>query len=192
MRHYCLLLLLSAIFSLTACTEEDFTPFTYSSEATIYSQSGEQTRLRELLLVIKPYLLIEGEKKYIVTDSLYNVAISINLKPWGQFFSLPKDPELYSSEPLNSYQVTAAQVKYGVLAPYRSDNDTLTTAGEYAQLLNNFILLEPGFYFCEVESFDIKDVNGNRKTVRTSILETVEIQANSRSAFIGEFEVLVN
>jgi hypothetical protein len=116
----------------------------------------------------------------------------VNENDWGKFNSAKTDTALYQSTVINTFKVTDDIVKYPVIAPFQTAKDTITTAGEYSDLLNSYFTLEPGFYICSIESFEFKDENGIMKKVETTIIEPVEIKENLRSAFIGEFEILIN
>lgn len=183
-------LLFLALLGFTSCEKDNADAYSYNSSSTIYS-SENSTRFRELLLVLKPYVLVDGQKKYIVTEAVYNVKLSVNGKAWGSFDSYNVNTALFINSSQGDYLVTDTAVRYAVIAPYQSLKDTLTTAGEYAQLLNNIFTLEPGFYFCKVESFEVRDLSGVNRKFETPVLQAVEIKENSRSAFLGEFEVLI-
>jgi len=179
------------VFILLGCNREDYSPYSYSNEATIYSETNN-TMFRELLVILKPYIEFNDQKKYIITDIISNVVIKINDKDWGKFNSLNVDTSLFIYEIYNDYYATDDIIKYSVIAPYQTSKDTLTTAGEYSDLLNNFFTLEPGFYICEIESFEIKLINGNKQMIKPFIVIPIEIKQNTRSSFIGEFDILVN
>lgn len=186
--RFLLLLLLPFVI---ACTKDDNEALNYNSSSTIYSDENTTT-FREILLVLKPYLLVDGHKKYLVAEEISNVSLTINDKFWGSFDSYTINTSLYgNTSQSGNYVVSDSMVRYPVIAPYQSLKDTLTTAGEYAQLLNNLFTLEPGFYFCRLTSFEIKDVNGETHSFETNIMQAIEIKENSRSAFLGEFEVLI-
>ena len=176
---------------LLGCNREDYSPYSYSNEATIYSETNK-TMFRELLVILRPYIEYNSQKKYIVIDSISNVVIKINDKEWGKFNSLIVDTSLFNYEIFNDYYVTNDIIKYSVIAPYQTAKDTLTTAGEYSDLLNNFFTLEPGFYICEIKSFEIKLINGDKQIIKPFIVIPIEIKENTRSSFIGEFDIQVN
>lgn len=184
------LLLLSGIMILLSCSKEDYYPFPYSNESTIYSESDD-TRFREFLIILKPYIEVNNEKKYLVTDTILNVGININGKDWGKFSSFDIDTSLFIKETENKYKVTSDIIKYSVIAPYQTSKDILTMAGEYSDMLNNYLILEPGFYICEIKSFEIKLNDGSKRKIDTFIVELIEIKENSRSTFVGEFEILI-
>jgi hypothetical protein len=178
------------ILMLAACSKNDYSPYSYANEETIYS-TNDNTVLRELLVILKPYIEIDNQKKFLITDTLFNVTIRINDNLWGTFNSMQVDTSIFDKEIINNQQYSTDAAKYSIIAQYQDSKDTLTTAGEYADLLNNYFTLEPGFYICEVESFEMKSTNGNIVKVKTNIIEAIEVKNDSRSTFIGEFEVLI-
>ena len=184
-------LALIIIFTLVSCETTDFTPYTYSYESTIYSESN-LIALKELIVILKPYLMVDNQKKYLVSDSITNVVININGVEWGKFTSLDIDTSLYNKEYVSDFVVTKDIVKYPVIAHYEPHEDTFTTAGEYSVLLNNRFTLEPGIYVCEIKSFEIKLASGDQQIIKTPIVEVIEIEENSRSTFVGEFDIQVN
>ena len=177
------------IFVITGC-EKQFSPYNYSEESTIFSQT-EETAFREMVLTLRPYVRHEGMKEYIVTDSLFNVKIEINNKEWGTFNSFQIDTALFESQVIQNYRITDS-VKYPVIAPFQTPKDSITTAGGYSDLLNGYVTLSPGVYICKIKSFDLRDLDGNVHTIKTTIMEPFEVKENTRSAFIGQFDVLIN
>ena len=173
------------------CSKQNYAPYSYSNEPTIYSDS-KTTQFRELIVIIEPYILIGSEKKFIVTDTIKNVKIKISDKLWGVYNSFGIDTTIFISERLANFYSTSAVTKYSIIAPYKSSSETLTTAGEYSDLLNNYLTLEPGAYICQIESFDIKQIDGTLKQVKPFIVVPVEVKENSKSALVGEFEVRIN
>jgi hypothetical protein len=176
---------------LTGCVQKDYSPYSYSSESTIYSESST-TPFREFVIIIDPYLLIGYVKKYIVCDTLKNVNIRISDKPWNILNSFAIDTSLFIKEKTFNLYLTNTIIKYSIIASYKTSADTLTTAGEYSDLLNNYLTLEPGNYICQIESFDIKQIDGSYKRIKPFIVVPVEIKENSRSSFVGEFDVQIN
>jgi hypothetical protein len=173
------------------CSKQDYSPYSYSNESTIYSDS-KTTPFRELVIIIDPYILIGNEKKFIVTDTIKNVTIKISDKLWGIYDSFGIDTSIFINEKLTNFYSTNTVTKYSIIAPYKTSSDTLTTAGEYSDLLNNYLTLEPGAYICQIESFDIKQLDGTLRKVKPFIVVPVEVKENSQSALVGEFEVQIN
>jgi hypothetical protein len=173
------------------CDKKSYSPYSYSNESTIYSDS-KTTQFRELVIIIDPYVLIGGIKKYIVTDTIKNVTIKISNKPWGVYNSFGIDTSVFVKEKLTNFYSTNTVTKYSIIAPFKTSSDTLKTAGEYSDLLNNYLTLEPGAYICQIESFDIKQIDGTIKKVKPFIVIPIEVKENSQSALVGEFEILIN
>ncbi len=176
---------------LIKCSKEDYSPYFYSNESTIFSDS-KTTKFREFVIIIVPYVLTGDEKKYIVTDTIKNVRIKVNNQLWGIYHSFAIDTSIFVKEKLINFYSTRTKTKYSIIAPYKTSLDTLKTAGAYSDLLNNYLAMEPGNYICQLESFDIKQIDGKKRTVKPFIVFPVEVRENSRSALAGEFEVQVN
>jgi len=186
-----LLIVVSLPLLFAMCKKQDYSPYSYSNESTIYSDS-KTTQFRELVLIIEPYILIGSEKKYIVTDTITNVRIKISDRLWGIYNSFGIDTSIFVKEKLTDFYSTGTVTKYSIIAPYQTSNDTLKTAGEYSDLLNNFLTLEPGAYICQIESFEIKQTDGVIRKIKPFIVVPVEVSENSQSALVGEFEVQIN
>jgi hypothetical protein len=178
------------LFLMIGCSE-DSTPYSYSSESTIYSDS-ETTQFKELVLILKPYILVGEEKQYIVTDTVKNVVIKVNDKSWGTFNSYDVDTSIFLKTLVTNFYTTSTTTKYSVVAEYTSNSGTLSTAGEYVELLNNYMNLKPGDYICEIESFEIKRNDGTVETIKPYIVTPIEVKENCQSTLVGEFEVQVN
>jgi len=186
MKNTLLILLLVGIF--TSCEKEDNSPYTYSSESTIYSDS-ETTMFKEILFIAKPYIVVNNQKKYIVAEYINNVSLKVNSAIWGTFQSLTVDTAQIDKEPIGNYFVSNNEMKYSVIASQQSEKDTLTTAGEYSDLINNFLTLKPGDYICQIDFFDIKLQNAQIKRVYPMITVPLVVKENVKSSFIGEFEI---
>ncbi len=184
-------ILLLAILVSACSKQDDDSPPTYSSESTIYS-STKQSVLRELMLMIKPYTIHENTKEYIVVPSVNNIKVLINGKEWGLFSSSELDVSQINKDVANDFNVKTTPVKYVVRAPYLSSTTILTTAGEYSDLLDRYISLQPGGYVCQIEYFELTDNNGNIHRIFPLIAEYFEVKENTVSAFIGEFEILID
>ena len=176
---------------LVSCSSLDEEPYPYSSENTIYSQSGQNV-LRELMFMLKPYLVHENEKKYIVVSSITNIKVLINGKEWGAFQSFEIDVSRINTETAGNFYVRSEPVKYVTKAPYLISTERLTTAGEYSELLGRYISLQPGGYIFQIEHIEIIDNNGKTHLVYPLIAEHFEVRENVVSAYIGEFEILID
>jgi hypothetical protein len=184
-----LLFVLLSVCMLFNCTkDESLNGYSYASESTIFS-SESTVQFREVLLVIRPFILSGDTKKFIVSDSLLNVKVKMNNTLWSTVNSLSLDTSAVENEIYGNFVVTELPLKYSIIAKFVPEKTTLTTAGEYSDLLRKYMNIEPGVYFCQVESFEIKLSDGSLKKVVPLISEMIEITDKTRSLYLGEFEV---
>ncbi len=184
-------LILSLLLITTACeVADDLDGYSYYSENTIL-YGNDNIQFREVLVSIRPYIQTGSERRYVLTDSLLNVSIRMNNTQWCRTTSLAVDTATINKYRLGDFMVTNLPVKYNVLGAYDPQKDTLTTAGEYSDLLKFHLNIEPGFYFCQVESFEIRMNDGTPYRVIPFISEMIEVTEDTRSLYLGEFDVLV-
>lgn len=192
-RQFLSIVVITVIFVavFTSCSEDDGLPYSYSSESTIYSSSNKRI-LRELMFILKPYMIHEGVKKYVVVSSIDNINILINGQAWGKSSSLAVDVSNINKEVLENFYVRSEPVKYVTKAPFVLSNEILDTAGDYSELLSNYLSLQPGGYICQIEYIEFTDNNGDIHRYYPLIAEYFEVKENTVSAYIGEFEILIN
>lgn len=178
------------IFSLCACEKDDSTPYTYSTESTIYAPS-EQTALREIVFMLKPYIRHRDEKKYIVSPYITNIHVLVNGRTWGNFESLKTDTASIGKERLGNFHVCTNPIKNIVTASYRISDETITTAGQYSDLLNGYLSLRAGEYICQIDYFELTDISRTVHRIYPLIAERFEVKENSVSVFVGEFDILI-
>jgi len=160
------------------------------SDPTIYSES-DKVLLSEVIFFMKPYMMDAGQKKYIATEMLKNIYLKINNQITQKADSYPLDIDhLDSKEMYGNYFVTNQLIHYPVAMNVSMIPEQLITAGQYADLLNDYLNLQPGAYICLIVSFDIATVSGEWKTVYTpSFSFPLEVKENMTSINLGEFEV---
>ena len=188
--HLNLVMTLVVMF-FASCSKSEESPYSYSSESTIYSTSNKRI-LRELMFILKPYMIHENTKKYIVVSSITNVKVLINGQEWGIFTSLSIDVSNINKVVADNFYVRTEPVKYVTKAPYVPSNEVLTTAGEYSELLSRYISLQPGGYICQIEYIELTDNNGDTHRAYPLIAEYFEVKENIVSAYLGEFEILID
>ncbi len=181
----------AATFILSSCSKDDLLTSSYN-DPTIYSSSNESL-FSEIIFFIKPYINQDGERKYIVSDSLYNVSIKINNSVRITSNSYQLDTlHLDDKETVGMYRTTTERIHYPVVMSVQLMPDSFTNAGEYSDLLNNYFTLSPGAYICQIESFDIKTTEGNFRKIHTPSLSVpLIVEANTVSANLGEIEVII-
>lgn len=182
------LLPLMGLHFFCSCSQED-SPYPYN-EPTIYSESNK-TLFSEIVFFIRPYVIDNGLKKYVVADTLKNVSLKINNRIEKRANSYALDVEhLYSKEIAGDYWVTEQTIHYPAVMGVTMIPENLTTAGQYADLLNNYLNLQPGVYVCQIVSFDIQTASGALRTIYTPTLSfPLEVKENIASVNFGEFEV---
>jgi hypothetical protein len=128
---------------------------------------------------------------YAVADRLENVRLTINEKLEKRSDSYPLDAvHVADREVCGEYWATEQVIHYPVVVGVSMVPESLTTAGEYADLLNDYLYLQPGAYVCRIVSFDIQTAGGERRTVYTPALSVpLEVEENKASVFLGDFEV---
>jgi hypothetical protein len=179
------------LFLLPFSCDLDSDPYLYN-EPTIYSESNK-TLFSEIVFFIKPYILDAGQKKYIVSDTLKNISLKINDVIERKSDSFPLDvAHLYSKAVFGNYLVTEQLIHYPIVTKVTKIPEKMVTAGQYADLLNDYLNLQPGTYVCQIVSFDIKTNTGGLKTVYTPELSLLlTVKENVLSVDLGEFEVEV-
>jgi hypothetical protein len=185
--------LLASVF-FAACSDGEYGNGSYSyDEPSIYSDSDD-ILLSEILLFISPYLEYEGQKQYIVMDTLSNLSLTVNNMVWDLTDSYSLDTlHLHNKKTIGTYRTTGDAIVYPVVVNVRKQPDNLTTAGQYADLLLNYVSLWPGSYVCQIKSFDIKTALGKPEKVYTpNLAMPIEVKENITSSNLGLFEVRIN
>lgn len=119
--------------------------------------------------------------------------MSINEKSWTSENSYGIDVSQVNSKTLeNDYWVTSEKIIYPIVVNVRIQPGNFTTAGEYANLLNNYYTLSPGMYVCQIKSFSIESNSGISKSIyMPGSYLPLEVKEKQVSANIGQFEVLI-
>lgn len=171
------------------CAKEEDLSNTSVNQSAVYSDS-DKVNFKDILFTLSPYTMVDGVKSYLVAPSIKAIAIRVNNQSWGTYHSFGIDTTTISSKISDSFRVTDKQLKYAVIANLQPPKDTLTTAGEYADLLNNSFSLAPGSYILQIESFDIQFGTATKR-VYPFITVPLEVKENTISQYIGGFEIEV-
>lgn len=183
----CTLALLSLFFC--SCTTDDTYDSFYYNEPTIYSGSDD-TRFSEIIFFLQPYIK-EGETKvYPAVSSLRNIMLTINgkIEKSGDSFSIDVN-KLNNTKAGDGFLLSTAPILYPTIITVSMIPEELDTAGDYADILNDFLTLKPGTYICQIHSFDIQLNSGELRTYYTPTLSIpLEVRENMYSANLGVFE----
>ena len=187
-KHFAILGTLFFLLTFSSCTSDPGSY--YYDDPTIYSESNK-TLLSEVILFLKPYFVHEGEKVYVVSNSVENITLKINEKTWKSPNSFEVDTiHLKHKETISEYRITSENLCYPASINIVDYPKTLETAGQYADILTDHIYLKPGTYIFQLVSFDIKDASGNLKTIYTpTLFLALEVKENYASINLGEFEI---
>lgn len=187
MKKITMLLFATTLF--TACNKTDKSPYSYE-RGNIYSES-DNTNFSSVLLELKPYIMDNNVKKYIVNAQIDSVLLQLDGENFGKENSLALDTSIVEKETVNNYFVTTDYISYPVNVYFKTEQPSLNTAGEYSSLLNNRVTVSPGFYNCRIASFQIKTASGTIKKVSTNISQFFEVKSGMKNYYLGSFEVLV-
>ncbi|MDR3366090.1 MAG: hypothetical protein LBO71_03885 [Prevotellaceae bacterium] len=179
---------LFAVFLTAACSENDgFDGYSYS-EPTIYSPSNKPV-FSEIILFLQPYIMDGGTKKYVLTDTLRSIAVSINDKMQRIATSYGMDTlHVRNKSTVGSCRVTTDSIAYPVQVNVLMFPEKFSTAGEYANLLNSYFELSPGAYICRIQSFSV----GSQTAYTPALSFPLEVAENRTSVSVGKFEVEVS
>jgi hypothetical protein len=182
-------ILLSAIIYLASCSEDTLDSSYPYTDSTIYSTSQTEY-LSEVILFLNPYIEDNGTKKYIVCEKIQDLVLKVNNKSWKISNSYILDTlHLNNKETVGGFRVTTETITYPFVVNLRTDTESPTTAGGYADLLNNYLSLRPGHYVCQIESFLIP--NHSEKTFTPTLAFALEVKEKQVSANLGTFEIFI-
>ncbi|KAA6343641.1 hypothetical protein EZS27_008677 [termite gut metagenome] len=186
------IIMICFIFLSISCSSDGGYPYYSYDDPTIYSTS-DKVMPTEVILFISPYIEHDGQKKYIVADNLCNLSLKVNKKSWQPTDSYVMDTlHLNGKETIGMYRVTNQKLSYPFAVDIKVVTGELTTAGQYVELLNNYLSLQPGSYICRVESFDIKTAAGTLEKIYTpALICPLDVNENYASVNLGSFEVLI-
>ncbi len=185
-------IIMAMMISFFACSEDDSSAGYSYNDPTIYSSSNK-TLFSEVIFFLKPYVEENDIRKYIVTDTLFNISLKINNQYSYLSYSLPMDTlHIEGKESSGNFRTTSTDIHYPVIMNVDVKPESFNTAGQYANLLNNYFTLSPGVYVCQIISFDIKTSSGITTTVYTPSLSfPLEVKENTTSSNLGEFAIPV-
>lgn len=184
-----LIIPLACALLLGSCNKTKDSPYAYE-QSNIYSTSNN-VNFGTILLDLRPYVMDNNVKKYVVSPQIKNVSLKVDKFDFGANNSLPIDTSIVAKDLVNNRFVTTEDIKYPVIVNFKTDNEPITTAGQYSDLLNNYVVIGPGFYNCRIYSFDITKADNTTQTVYTNIYHNFEVRSGMGNIYFGTFEVLV-
>lgn len=168
-----------------SCEKEDSFDNVYKNVVS----EDDSVPFEEILILLN---IKATDSTYLVVKSIDSVKIFINGLYWAKINSQVLDTskvEKYSSG--NMYQ-TDNKLNYLIIAEQEIAPPNFNTAGAYSQYLNSGFELKPGEYACLVESFRVTFNDNSVKEYYPFVYKTFKVEKNSKSAFVGEFELKIN
>ena len=172
---------------LSACSSDEW-------ESSIDKNDREEASFSKMIFFLNPYIEIDNVRQHILTDTLYNVSVKIDGSKTFTTNSLGVNSALVSDKATeNEFLITSQKMSYPVVMNIQIAPEKLETAGQYADMLNDYFTLSPGIYVCQIESFTVKTISGRQIIIYTPELSyPLEVKAGQVSENIGEFDVRVN
>lgn len=129
---------------------------------------------------------------YLVVKSIDSVNIYINGNYWAKPSSKSVDMSVINKQEVGNRYETSNKLNYLVIADRDIKNPDYSTAGDYAQYLNDYYELKPGEYACMIESFQVTLNDNTVKKYYPFEYRAFKIEENSKSAFLGEIELKID
>lgn len=193
MKKTIVILLAFSSFLLQNCSDGEglYSDPTYYNESTIYS-ANNNADFREILCIINLTSNDGTGDKYVVSPQISELVFTVNDKPWGKFNSSIIDTSTVNYIQSGNLLLSNQSLNYPLVARFIPENDTLTMAGEYANLLLDFSVIEPGTYLCRLESLKFTDANSDTICVYPHLTIPFEVEEGAISTFLGTFNIPIN
>ncbi len=172
-----------AFLLFTGCGKEnDLLP---AATSTVNENATASTE--ELLLELE-ITLSSVFGKYVVLDSVKNIEIKINNDAWGSFHYFAENKLRFSNLiEVNDFSTTENKFSHAIVLDYLTTAEDYQTAGEFADFIKNF--LQPGNYFCTVESITVFDNMGSESKIDLYRDFILDIQEGEKSVYVGKIEI---
>jgi len=177
MKKYILyFLILSTVYS---CTKGDYQNNKIISE-------DDEIYVENLLMLIN---IQNSDSTYLITHRIDSLSIYINDSLWGYFSSSEIDTAKINKEQSGNYFFSNNKQNYFFIGNVLAENE-FETVGDYATFMNAYNTLKPGD--CMIESYQIVDINGLRKTFYPYKYFPFSVEENVGSMYIGEINLNFN
>jgi hypothetical protein len=174
---------------LVGCSADDYT--TPISQATV--DTDNESDFEEVLMDLEITTIDPAtqEIRYVLLDSIYDIAVDINGETWGVFDENtdPVDPNGSGVSQVNGYYVQNEPYTYHLTLNYNAASSDLQTAGEAANFLRGFLL--PGDYFFKLNELKINNSDNEPTTIKPSETLLLSIEPKERSVFVGTFNIAI-
>lgn len=183
--------ILVTILLFNSCGKDDsFSDETYYNSSTIYS-TDNSSDFRELVCIINLVKENGADDLYMVTPTIHEIVFTVNGKEWGVYNTLEIDTTQVNYIQDNDLFFSTYPLNHSLIAPYIPSSDTLTMAGEYADLLLDINVIEPGSYLCRFESLKYTDANNDTITIYPQLVAPFVVEENAISTYLGTFDIYI-
>jgi hypothetical protein len=159
-----------------------------SADRNVVSEDGT-IPFEELLVLLN---VKTSDSTYLVVKSIDSVNIYINNSYWAKINSLTVDTSLVEKTAIGNLYQTNNKINYLVIAKQDIKKPDFNTAGAFANYLNEYYELKPGEYACLIESFKVTFNDNSTRKYNTFEYKTFKVEQNSKSAFVGEIEIIID
>lgn len=132
------------------------------------------------------------DHQYLVVKSVDSVTIFINNYFWTRINSQVVDTSKIEKVVVGNKCLSDKKLNYLILARQQAEPPTFNTAGDYADYLNSVYQLQPGYYACLIKSLQVTLNDGSKETFFPFEYTTFKVDPDSRSAFVGEIEIILD
>jgi hypothetical protein len=174
---------------LVGCSADDYT--TPISQATV--DTDNESDFEEVLVDLEITTIdpTTQEIRYVLLDSIYDIAVDINGEHWGSFDENtgPVDPGASEVSQLNGFYVQVEPYTHHLTLNYNAASSDLQTAGEAANFLRGFLL--PGDYYFKLNELKINNIDNEPTSIKLSDTQLLSIEPKERSVFVGKFNIAI-
>lgn len=159
-----------------------------TAQRNVVSEDGSIS-LKELLVLIN---IKTNDSTYLVVESIDSVKMFVNNTFWSMRSSSIIDTTKIDKIVEGNRFITDKKLSYLLISEQEQNDSTFLTAGDFAAYLNSLLQLKPGEYACFIESFQIKFNDQSIKRYYPFQYQTFKVEANNQTAFVGEFNFLID
>jgi len=170
---------------LVSCDKDDSLS---SADRDVFSEDGS-IPFKELLLLIN---IKTTDSTYLAVQSVDSVNIYINDFYWTKTNSQTLDTSKIDKQLAGNKYLSKNKINYLIIADQTGEQPDYNTAGEFAQYLNAAYELQPGYYACLIESFQVTFTDNSIHKYYPFEYTTFKVEQNSVSAFAGEIELKID
>jgi len=181
------MILFSISFFFGCATDESNSSFYHDISQTIYS-SSEENNFENLVLILN----FKSDSVYLVLDQIDEIKLKVNNSDWADLKEQKFDNSGITYTMNQNIKETINKVPYLIVSGQTQNAPESYTAGAFADYMNNFIYLTPGDYVVEIAEVKFRNLLNDTITVKPRIYQYFQVLPDTKSLFLGEFDIQVN